>query len=45
VALRIGLVLWSNPVTGVMHHADAGYHEATATGGREHHLDLPGILG
>ncbi len=43
-AERIGRVLWNDPATGVMRHADAGYDEAIACA-RDHHLDLPGILG
>ncbi len=43
-ARRIGRVLWNDPGTGVMRHADAGYDEALDCA-REHHLDLPGILG
>ncbi len=41
---RIARVLWNDPATGVMRHADAGYEEAIACA-REHHLDLPGIFG
>ncbi len=41
---RIGRVLWNDPATGVMRHADAGYDiakdHAKACG-----LNLPGILG
>ena len=40
---RIANVLWNDPATGVMRHADAGYEEALACA-REHTLDLPGIL-
>ena len=40
---RIGNVLWNDPATGVMRHADAGYEEAIDCA-REHGLDLPGIL-
>ena len=40
---RIANVLWNDPATGVMRHADAGYDEALACA-REHRLDLPGIL-
>jgi urocanate hydratase len=40
---RIGRVLWNDPATGVMRHADAGYEEALACA-REHQLNLPGIL-
>ena len=43
-ARRIERVLWNDPGTGVMRHADAGYDEALDCA-REHHLDLPGILG
>ncbi|MEM9597557.1 MAG: urocanate hydratase [Acidobacteriota bacterium] len=39
---RIARVLWNDPATGVMRHADAGYGEAKACA-REHGLDLPGI--
>jgi urocanate hydratase len=35
-------VLWNDPASGVMRHADAGYDEAIAFAG-EYHLDLPGI--
>ena len=37
---RIGRVLWNDPGTGVMRHADAGYDEALACA-REHNLHLP----
>jgi urocanate hydratase len=40
---RIGRVLWNDPATGVMRHADAGYDLALETA-RRHGLDLPGIL-
>jgi urocanate hydratase len=40
---RIARVLWNDPATGVMRHADAGY-EIALDCAREHHLDLPGIL-
>ena len=43
-AKRIGRVLWNDPATGVMRHADAGY-EIALDAAREHGLDLPGILG
>jgi urocanate hydratase len=39
---RIARVLWNDPATGVMRHADAGYEEALACA-RENALDLPGI--
>ena len=42
-ARRIGRVLWNDPASGVMRHADAGYELALECA-REHHLDLPGIL-
>lgn len=42
-ARRIERVLWNDPATGVMRHADAGYDEAIACA-REHQLNLPGIL-
>lgn len=41
---RIGRVLWNDPATGVMRHADAGY-EIAIDCAREHGLNLPGILG
>ena len=40
---RIERVLWNDPATGVMRHADAGYETAIACA-REHGLKLPGIL-
>jgi urocanate hydratase len=39
-ARRIERVLWNDPATGVMRHADAGYDEARACA-REHGLHLP----
>ena len=42
-AKRLARVLWNDPATGVMRHADAGYDIALACA-REHQLDLPGIL-
>jgi urocanate hydratase len=42
-ARRIARVLWNDPASGVMRHADAGYDLALECA-REHHLDLPGIL-
>jgi len=42
-AKRIARVLWNDPATGVMRHADAGYEIAIDTA-RQHSLDLPGIL-
>jgi urocanate hydratase len=43
-AKRIARVLWNDPASGVMRHADAGYDIALATA-RKHALDLPGITG
>jgi urocanate hydratase len=40
---KLKRVLWNDPATGVMRHADAGY-EIALDAAREHHLDLPGIL-
>ncbi|PZO68294.1 MAG: urocanate hydratase [Paracoccus denitrificans] len=40
---RIERVLWNDPATGVMRHADAGY-EIALDCAREHGLNLPGIL-
>ena len=42
-AVKIQNVLWNDPGSGVMRHADAGYPEAIECA-REHKLDLPGIL-
>ena len=42
-AKRIERVLWNDPATGVMRHADAGYEIALDVA-REKGLDLPGIL-
>ena len=39
-ARRIERVLWNDPATGVMRHADAGYEAAIACA-REQRLDLP----
>ncbi|MCL4130251.1 UNVERIFIED_CONTAM: hypothetical protein GTU68_051121 [Idotea baltica] len=41
---RIARVLWNDPATGVMRHADAGYEDAMDCA-RENGLTLPGILG
>ena len=41
---RIGRVLWNDPASGVMRHADAGY-EIAIDCDRENGLRLPGILG
>ncbi|WP_323809559.1 urocanate hydratase [Sphingobium baderi] len=43
-AKRLERVLWNDPATGVMRHADAGYDIARDCA-REKGLDLPGILG
>ncbi|WP_313195893.1 urocanate hydratase [Shinella zoogloeoides] len=43
-AERIGRVLWNDPATGVMRHADAGYDIAIECA-KEKGLRLPGILG
>jgi urocanate hydratase len=40
---RIANVLWNDPATGVMRHADAGYDDALDCA-REQGLNLPGIL-
>jgi urocanate hydratase len=41
-ARRIERVLWNDPATGVMRHADAGYADAIACA-REHQLNLPAL--
>lgn len=41
---RLSRVLWNDPATGVMRHADAGYDIAVDCA-KEHQLNLPGILG
>ncbi|MFZ1429230.1 MAG: urocanate hydratase [Geminicoccaceae bacterium] len=43
-AKRLERVLWNDPATGVMRHADAGY-EIALDCARQQGLDLPGILG
>ncbi|OYQ31721.1 urocanate hydratase [Niveispirillum lacus] len=43
-ARRLERVLWNDPATGVMRHADAGYDIARDCA-REKGLNLPGILG
>lgn len=43
-ARRLERVLWNDPATGVMRHADAGYPSALDCA-REKGLDLPAILG
>jgi urocanate hydratase len=39
-ARRLERVLWNDPATGVMRHADAGYREAMDCA-QEQGLDLP----
>ena len=41
-AQRLERVLWNDPATGVMRHADAGYEIARAAA-REHELNLPSL--
>jgi len=41
-ARRIERVLWNDPATGVMRHADASYEDAIACA-RAHKLNLPGL--
>ncbi len=41
-AARIARVLWNDPATGVMRHADAGYKDAIDCA-RAHGLNLPGV--
>jgi len=41
-AKRIERVLWNDPATGVMRHADAGYREAIECA-KQHRLDLPSL--
>jgi urocanate hydratase len=43
-AKRLERVLWNDPATGVMRHADAGYDIAIDCA-KEKGLNLPGILG
>jgi urocanate hydratase len=42
-ARRLGRVLWNDPATGVMRHADAGYEIAIECA-REKGLDLPMVI-
>ena len=42
-ARRLERVLWNDPATGVMRHADAGYEDAIACA-KEKGLDLPSIF-
>ena len=41
-AEKIARVLWNDPASGVMRHADAGYEDAIACA-RANHLDLPSL--
>ena len=41
-ARRIERVLWNDPASGVMRHADAGYDDALACA-RERGLNLPSV--
>lgn len=41
---RLARVLWNDPATGVMRHADAGYEDAVDCA-KENNLTLPSILG
>jgi urocanate hydratase len=41
-AARLARVLWNDPATGVMRHADAGY-DAAIGAAQEHGLDLPSL--
>jgi urocanate hydratase len=41
-ARRIERVLWNDPASGVMRHADAGY-ESAIDAARKHRLDLPSL--
>ena len=41
-ARRIERVLWNDPASGVMRHADAGYQEAIACA-KAHGLELPSV--
>ncbi|MCZ8259962.1 MAG: urocanate hydratase [Beijerinckiaceae bacterium] len=41
-ARRLERVLWNDPATGVMRHADAGY-DIAADCARQHRLDLPSL--
>jgi urocanate hydratase len=43
-ARRIERVLWNDPASGVMRHADAGYEDAVQCA-RRNRLDLPMIRG
>jgi urocanate hydratase len=42
-AEKLARVLWNDPASGVMRHADAGYDEAIACA-KEHKLKLPSLV-
>jgi len=42
-ARRIERVLWNDPASGVMRHADAGYEEAIECA-KVHKLKLPSLM-
>jgi urocanate hydratase len=42
-AKRISRVLWNDPASGIMRHADAGYEDAIACA-KQHNLDLPSVF-
>ena len=41
-ARRLERVLWNDPASGVMRHADAGYDDAIACA-KQHELKLPSL--
>jgi urocanate hydratase len=43
-AEKLTPVLWNDPASGVMRHADAGYDEALACA-KERQLKLPSLVG
>jgi urocanate hydratase len=43
-AKRLARVLWNDPASGIMRHADAGYEDAIACS-KQHNLDLPSVFG
>jgi len=42
-AKRLARVLWNDPASGIMRHADAGYEDAIACA-KQHNLDLPSVF-
>jgi urocanate hydratase len=42
-AKRLARVLWNDPASGIMRHADAGYEQAIECA-RQHKLDLPSVF-